>query len=73
MGLEDVFDAFAKTQVDDYRDMRNEDQEISKILHIEYGQVIKIQDVPCYKIEKGGVVTAYWVTMDKISKRDIIY
>ena len=53
--------------------MRNEDQEISKILHIEYGQVIKIQDVPCYKIEKGGVVTAYWLTMDKISKRDIIY
>lgn len=39
----------------------------------QFGTVVKVGDIPCYKIERGGCITAYTNSYDKRNNREVNY
>lgn len=71
MDLLDVYNAFLQNKVSEEQDKVN--QKVGSRKNYEFGMVVEHEGNACFKIEKGGKITAYLVIIDKKTKKDIIY
>lgn len=66
MGLLDVFNAFCLGVVPEVQNG------VKKLKCYEFATVIKDDDAPCYKIDKNGKVTVYYVTLHRKTNEMIV-
>lgn len=74
MELIDVFTAFAQTKTNcDEINMKNQEGGVTPFKHYEFGSIAQHEGNPCYKIDKNGKITLYWIIIEKKSKKEITY
>lgn len=73
MDLFDVFSAFFQTQGPCDEEDTKETQGLvtRRLKRYAFGTMIEIDGVPCFKIEKGGLVSTYLINIDKKSKKEV--
>lgn len=74
MDLTDVFNAFEQTKVEnDEENMRVKELYSLGLKKYEFGKIVEKENLPCYKIEKSGQITAYLNMMDMKVKKIVTY